>query len=343
MRLHTGILLVAMTACSACSGGSSTSPTDPGTPPQSDPAAPSSSSNVLEDSQSSSDIESGGEPIPGYHWEPNTSEPHEVAVRELYLRSENGNRIFATIHRPVWSSRLMPCHGLVLVPGGTRTGDAWQTPWRKATSKHWAAAGFLVIDFDCQGRGNSGGEEDYNGPVQRGDLKTVIEYCASRSDVLPGGVGLVSSSFGCTLVSATLATYPGLPVRFWVDKEGSHNRYVTTQWDDPWWVDNWGGHDTSDDEFWFEREAIRFQPYIDAPYIRIQTDMDHALDFFYVDHAMEMCNAALFGRCPYSRMNHNPPNTAMDASLAGTYQYEDVAQLDGVLYSYVVEASMERF
>jgi hypothetical protein len=288
-------------------------------------------------------MESAGKPTEGYRWHPDISEPHEVAVVELYLRSENGNRIFATIHRPSWSSRLMPCHGLVLVPGGTRTGDAWHTSWRKATPRHWAAAGFIVIDFDCQGRGNSEGEEDYNGPVQRGDLKTVIEYCASRPDALPGGVGLVSSSFGCTLVSATLATYPGLPVRFWVDKEGSHNRFVSTQWDDPWWVDNWGGHDTSDDDFWLEREAIRFQPYIDAPYIRIQTDMDHALDFFYVDHAIEMCNAALFGRCPFSRMNHNPPNTPLDASLAETYQYEDVGQLDEVLYSYVIEASIAEF
>jgi len=298
---------------------------------------------TIEPEGKSVDLKSPSDPAVKPHWSPDPSEPYSVVVEEFYVTSANGNEIFADVHRPEFASPETPCHGLILVPGGTQKGDAWHAEYLKCGSNHLAAAGFLVMDFDFQGRGKSEGEEDYCGPTHREDLRAVIEYCAKRPDVLPGGIGLVTSSFGCTVASGTLASWPDLPVRFWIDKEGSQNRFVSTQWDDPFWVETWGGHDTSDIEFWREREAIRFQPHITVPYIRVQSDLDHALDYFYVDHAIAMVNAALSGESPYCRMNHNPPNIRLSRVYKDTYQYENVYHLSEALYDYVLEAGTMEF
>jgi pimeloyl-ACP methyl ester carboxylesterase len=279
----------------------------------------------------------------GYAWYPDILEPWDVVVEEFYLTGTNGKKIFVDVHRPVWASGEMPCHALVLVPGGMMQGSAWHAPWRRCSSKHWAAAGFVVCDFDFEGRGKSEGEEDMYGPVHREDLKTVIEYVASRLDVIPGKVGLVSSSWGCTIASTTLGVYPDLPVRFYVDFEGAQNRYVATQFDDPKWIEIWGGHPTSDDDFWDPREAITFQPYVKVPYIRLQGDIDHALKVFYFDHAFQMVDAAVNGASPYARLNHNPPNAILKPEDAGTCQWEKMDETDDRLYLYVVEASMTKF
>ena len=278
-----------------------------------------------------------------YEWYPDYKEPNSVVIEDMFLTSTNGLKIYADLHRPDWASPQKRCQGLVLVPGGTMKGEVWHAPWRRSGSNHWAAAGFIVMDFDCQGRGQSEGVEDYDGPVQRGDLRTVIAYLASRPDVLPGGVGLVTTSFGCTLASGTLAAYLNLPVRYYIDLEGSHNRYVSTQWDDPMWVAIWGGHPTTDNAFWIEREAVSFQPYITTPYIRLQSGCDHALDYFYCDHAVAMVNAAVEGVCPYARLNHEPPNIHLSVDDAAQYGWEDIDELDDELYLYVLEASMTKF
>ena len=282
-------------------------------------------------------------PSQGYKWFPDVLGPHKTVTETVYLTSLNGLVIYAEVVRPVWASADKPCHGLVLVPGGTMKGTTWHAPYRKCNIDNWAAAGFVGMLFDAQGRGKSEGKEDYNGPVQRGDLKTVIEYCASRPDVLPGGVGLASSSWGCTLASATLGTYPDLPVRFWVDLEGAHNRYSATQYNDPFWIARFNGHTTYDDEFWAEREAITFQPFIRVPYIRIQSDMDHAFDYFYVKHAIDMVNATVSGPCPYARLNHMAPNKILSVAFAETYEWEQIDGIDEDLYRYVIEASMTKF
>ena len=282
-------------------------------------------------------------PSTEYKWYPDIFEPWPVVVEEFYLTSDNGNQIFVDIHKPTWASEEMPSHALVLVPGGLMLGSAWHAPWRKCNSDAWAAAGFLVCDFDFQGRGKSEGIEHTYGPVHRQDLSTVIKYIASLPEVLNGKVGLVSSSWGCTIASATLADYPDLPVRFYIDLEGAQNRHVATQFDDPKWIDIWGGHPTWDDEFWDVREAITFQSYIKVPYIRIQADIDHALKYFYYEHAFSMINAANDGLSPYTRLNHNPPNTYLDMDDPAPCHWEGDDAIDVDLYHYVVEASMETF
>ena len=156
-------------------------------------------------------------------------------------------------------------------------------------------------------------------------------------------MGVVSSSWGITLASSTLAIYQDLPVRFLIDLEGQQDRYTSTNWDDPFWIDYRGGIDTSDDEFWAEREAITFQPFITVPYIRVQSGLDHIFDRFYVDHAIELVNAAVNGLSPYARLNHEEPNLILDIENPHQYGWEDIDTVDEALYMYVVEASVTVF
>jgi len=283
-------------------------------------------------------------PVQGeYVWFPSITEPYDCIVEELYIPSLNGKKLHAKLFRPDWASGEKPCHGLVLVPGGIQVGDVWHVPWRRSGSKHWAKSGFVVIEFDFQGRGLSEGTEDRGGPQGREDLKAIIEYMIGRPDVLKSGVGLVSSSMGVVPCAGALATWTDLPVRFWIDLEGAHDRYSATQWDDPFWVGLNGGHLTSDDEYWSEREAIKFQPFITTPYIRIQSDLDHSFDYYYVDHAFEMVNAAVNGASPYARMNHNKPNQILDLAESTSYEYENIYDMEPELYSYVIQASIDDF
>jgi len=272
-------------------------------------------------------------------WEPDTSQRFDIEKTDLFIESTNGNKIHVTVHRPVIASHATPCHGLILIPGGIMPGSAWHNEWYPGNSLAWARTGFVVADFDCQGRGTSEGVEDYYGPVHREDLRAVILYIASRDDVLPGGIGLMSSSFGNTLCAGTLAAYPDLPVRFWVDKEGQQDRFDATKWGDEWFVDVYGGHDTDDVEFWSEREAIRFMPNITVPYIRLQTDCDHVFDFFYVDHAINLTNAATSGMCPYTRMNDNPTNMIFELENKLEYRYVLEEDYFEAVYMFPVLAS----
>jgi alpha/beta superfamily hydrolase len=344
MRGWIYILLLLLTAIASCAAVDFTGMPSVKCPATGtgDAGGPSTWSIVQQNAESAQ-AKSFCTPSENYFWYPNYDEPYSTVTEEIYLTSTNGMKIFADVHRPFFSSPQKPCHGLVLIPGGIQKGEVWHVPHRRCNSYHFAGAGFITMDFDCQGRGKSEGVEDYNGPVDRGDLKTVIDYIASRPDILPGGVGLVSTSFGSNLAVCTLAEYPDLAVKFYIDFEGSQNRYVATKWDDPLWVSMYGGHTTSDDAFWSVREAITCQPYITLPYIRIQTDWDHLFDSFFVDHAIEMINAAVDGESPYVRLNHEQPNIHFNLANAHDYQWEDIDDADADIYFFVLEASTMTF
>ncbi|HEX9746043.1 MAG TPA: CocE/NonD family hydrolase [bacterium] len=326
----------------SCGGGSTPDPVNP------DPEPDPKQQNKMEPiNPMGYDVSGLRVPFPDsteYVWYPDSDLPYEEVIEYHPVETINDIYLYTHLHRPAFSSAEKPCHGLVLIPGGIQRGVAWHQKWRRANADNWAKAGFIVIDFDFEGRGNSPGEEDMYGPNHREDLRAVIEYMNSRDDVLPNGVGIVTSSWGITVASAALAQYPELNVRFLVDLEGSQDRYVSTRWNDPFWVDLLGmGHTTADDEYWDPREAITFQPGITVPYIRIQSDMDHALDYFYIDHAAALVNAAVNGLSTYSRLNHNKPDLLIDVDNPQNYTWEEIDGIDIDYYNYVLEAAMTVF
>ena len=196
---------------------------------------------------------------------------------------------------------------VVIVPGGSNAGSEEQE--KRALM---AEAGYVVVVFDADGRGNTEGVEDFNGHVHQDGLKAVIEATAAMDQVDPERIGLFTGSFGITMGSGTLARYPDLPVRWLLDFEGPANR------------DDTGGcgaidighidHDCDDEAFWSQREAAAHIKSVALPYLRIQKDKDHAQPDN--DHAVLMIDNATHtdhgggGVSPWTRVNDADMNAA---------------------------------
>lgn len=189
---------------------------------------------------------------------------------------------------------------LVLMPGGIGTSEADR-------AQRMADAGLAVVIFDADGRGASGGSEDYNGFITQDGLAAVIRYAAQQPGVDSQRLGLVSYSYGVTAASGALARYPDLPVRFYIDWEGPVNRFYSTVGCD---LSQQHGkiawQPCSDDEWWAEREALTFISQVRVPYQRIQSEKDHVQP--NNNHALEIVNAAVAGGVPWVRLNQDAPN-----------------------------------
>ncbi len=208
-----------------------------------------------------------------------------------------------------------PFPALVLVPGGNGSSADFRKPGRTAIPI-FTGSGFAVVLFDPDGRGESSGEEDYNGFTQQDGLAAVIEFAASLPEVDTSQIGVVSYSYGITMASGALARHPDLPVRFLIDWEGPANR------DDTGGCDGAGlGHlqevaSCDDEAFWAEREAATFARSLRIPYLRLQSEKDHVQPDY--THALLMVNNATAveyggnGQSPWTRLNNLPPNQVYD-------------------------------
>ena len=185
-------------------------------------------------------------------------------------------------------------------------------PGRATTVPTLTSAGFAVVLFDPDSRGQSQGTEDYNGFTQQDGLAAVIEFASGLPEVDSVQMGLVSYSYGITMASGALARHPDLPIRFLIDWEGPANR------DDTGGCDGAGlGHleevaSCDNNNFWKEREASTFVLSLLVPYLRLQSEKDHVQPDY--DHALLLINNATStayggkGQSPWTRLNNLPPN-----------------------------------
>ncbi len=165
-----------------------------------------------------------------------------------------------------WYVRVLPTPNattaLVLVPGGRDGAATFIESERGVTD--FTRAGYAVVVFDPEGRGQSVGVENHNGAVQQDGLKAIVDYAA----LLPGieRVGIVSFSYGITMASGMMARYPEASVAFLVDWEGPANRTHSGGCDD-----DATGHITDagcgNTAFWSEREAEQFIGALHVPYL----------------------------------------------------------------------------
>ena len=193
---------------------------------------------------------------------------------------------------------------LILIPGGN--GDSRLFLGGQSLARTIAKAGFTVIVFDPDGRGNSEGKEDYCGFKHQDGLASIIRWAAQQREVDPEQIGLGSNSYGVTMATGVLARYPGLPVRFLIDWEGPMDRKDTGGCDPN--KKGMGGHlktvaKCDDENFWREREAINFVGKLRVPYQRVQSERDHVQSDNH--HAIAMVNAALAGGVPEVPANHD--------------------------------------
>ncbi len=230
---------------------------------------------------------------------------------------------------------------LVLVPGGSGNSGAFtgQTPKGASTVEVINQAGYAAVVFDPDGRGRSGGTENYNGFVHQDGLAEVIRFAATLPGVDSAKIGLVTYSYGITMGAGALARHPDLPVRFLIDWEGPANR------NDTGGCDGAGlGHlkdvaSCSDESFWAEREASTFIAQIRVPYQRVQSQTDHVQPDNA--HAILMVNNAVSGGVPWVRLNNETPNQTYD--LANPPAMLPDATLDRQQDRFIVEYAKELF
>jgi pimeloyl-ACP methyl ester carboxylesterase len=229
-----------------------------------------------------------------------------------YFESGESAELWVQLFTPSSSSSANPT--VVLVPGGDDDSDNFlgARGWARA----FTAAGFSVIIFDPQGRGNSTGTEDDNGYEGQDGLAEVIRFAKSLPQVDASRIGIVSNSYGVSLASGALARHADLRVKYFIDWEGPADRtdtagcvgndsdgdgdydsYTEISYAPGQRAPHLARRTTCDDTaFWEEREATRFISSLPVPYRRYQSATDHVQDDY--GHTVKLVNGALSGHGP---------------------------------------------
>ena len=196
-----------------------------------------------------------------------------------------------------------PFPALVAVPGGTSAGGEEIS---EGARRRFAAAGVVLVRFDPDGRGQSGGTEDFQGARQQAGVRAVIDWAVAQPYIQDDRVGVMSSSAGLLMAAPALAGGPH-HARFLLDWEGPPTQAWLTGC-----LPGAGGIEwrrrCDDTAFWSERSALLALPRIGVPYWRVQGMPDHK-DF--TDHQMVYMalDAAASGHLPWVRINDAPPTS----------------------------------
>lgn len=239
--------------------------------------------------------------------------PLQTKSEEAWIERPGGPALYAHIHSPV-EPGVYP--GVVFVPGGTSPG----TDYDKGpglTADDVSSMGFIVLHYDPTGRGRTGGEEDHWARVHQKELSVVLKYFAGLPSVDKNNIGILSFSIGIVIASGALARFPVPEIKYLFDWEGPSNRFICTKNDTHKPL---SAFPTSNDEFWDEREAVRFMGDIECGYFRYQAEVDHVQGRF-LRHAAELINLATKGRALWTRCNDNPLNTVFDQNALDKYNW----------------------
>lgn len=252
-------------------------------------------------------------PSPAAGQNPANPDLYEHGQRHTVTNPSSGAALAAWVFYPAnWDGqRQLPA--LVLVPGGSGDSSPFLRPGPGgSTVQVINQAGYAAVVFDSDGRGQSGGTEDYDGFIHQDGLAEVIRFAAALPGIDAAQIGLVTYSYGITMGAGALARHPDLPVKFLIDWEGPANRSDTGG------CDSAGlGHlkqvaSCADESFWSQREASAFIGQIRVLYQRIQSEKDHVQPDNA--HALLMVNNAVTGGVPWVRLNDEPPNQTYDAA-----------------------------
>lgn len=253
-------------------------------------------------------------------------------LTEQVVNPTSGAKLATYLISPVGEG---PFPALVIVPGGTKEGT------RAVKPQEWGQfveAGFAVVTFDADGRGQSDGGEDYNGTIHQDGLATVISWAASRPEVDGERLGVLSLSYGITMASGALTRHD-TSARFLIDWEGPANRTFTAGCngrDSIHNSDRWGACD--DEDYWSQREATTFVPDLTIPYHRVQFTQDHAQPDS--ESSVAMMQAVQSGECPWTCVNDEPSGEKVD-DVGDFVTHPDSRERTDILVRYAV-ALMEQ-
>ena len=284
----------------------------------------------------------------------------------LSIPSLNGNQIGIRIMKPDGDG---PFPVLIGVAGGDGMFAFGSELSELPTSLH--EMGIMTVDFAPQGRGDSEGQDNFNGTVHQDDLKAIVDFVSRLPFVQQDNIGILSYSYGVVLATGALARYPEMPIAFLIDWEGPScpGRDVQRglENNEPW-VKNivllfsgkaelsseeysefmLHGGSISDEAYWLERDAAHFAEDLPCPYLRVQFDNDH-VQGTYKYHMMEIINAATEKSGQWTRCNDNPANIIYSEAELSQYHFHKYRDgdfprsssaskyVDEVLLTYVEE------
>jgi hypothetical protein len=194
----------------------------------------------------------------------------------------SGCSLYVHIHRPAGAGPAAQVPAVVLVPDLSSAGTTFD-----GFADSLASDGFAVLHFDADGRGRSGGTEDYDGYKQQDGLAACLESLAVRTYVDSDNMGIYSRGYGIVMATGMVARHQTPSVKFLMDFEGPSDRYQTSS--------DSGGHvpvPVDSDAFWLEREAGRFIKNVPGAYLRFQTATDHTGRIPDNHHAIALIDSA---------------------------------------------------
>ncbi len=276
----------------------------------------------------------------------------------LSIPSLNGKQIAIRITKPDGDG---PFPVLIGVAGGD---DTFAFKSKLSTDLH--EMGIVTVDFAPQGRGDSEGQDNFNGTVHQDDLKAIVDFVSQLSFVQQDNIGILTFSYGVVLATGALSRYPEMPIIFLIDFEGPSSpgrdfqRGLANK--EPWaqeTVLRLGGNlersqefvihggSISDEAYWLERDASRFAENLPCPYLRVQFTIDH-VQGTYKYHMMNIVNAATTKSGQWTRVNDNPVNiiySEEDLSKYHFHEYDDdeipgiypSESADKILLAYIEE------
>ena len=238
-------------------------------------------------------------------------------LEEIWITNPStGVELHTTIVYPAAFDPNGSYPGIVLVPGGSGTGNSFFT---SGHAQALADSGVVTIFFDPDGRGQStnGGtylEEDYCGYLQQDGLYAVLQYVETLPGIDPENIGVQSRSYGITMAAGCLGRHQdSLRVKYLLEWEGPADRTDTAA---P------NGHvpvSPKDNDFWYEREPGNFIDDFGGYVLIAQSEVDHVQPDNA--HSIILNNRAVHykyggeGRALWTRINEgagpapNPINT----------------------------------
>lgn len=212
-----------------------------------------------------------------------------VASRDLsVINPASGANLWAKLYYPSQPAVSGKYPAVIYITGALGYGS---DPLVGRAAEIIAAGGFAVGIFDPDGRGKSGGKEDWNGPVQQEGLHAFIQAVSGQDIVDRRNMGLVSLSYGIALAAGALGRHPDdSGIQYLIDVEGPSDRFSITLNDSPAALAVFNNHRTTETEWWREREPLRWVARIKAAYLRVQNERDHTQS--QNKHAVDLINAA---------------------------------------------------
>jgi pimeloyl-ACP methyl ester carboxylesterase len=295
-------------------------------------------------------------PPPGMQGQPSPSlrqahgppamETGVTSIEMSFANPASGAQLWAKVYYPSTAGAHSKLPAVIYIPGALGYGS---DPLVDRAAEIIAADGFAVAVFDPDGRGKSGGAEDWNGRIQQDGLRELIRRVAGLEIVDRNNIGIVSLSYGIALAAGVLGRYPddGI-VGYLIDVEGPSDRFAITLHDSPIVLPVFHNHRTTDARWWQEREAVLSISHIKAKYLRVQNERDHTQP--QNRHAIDMIDAATnkayggTGQSPWTRVNgpENQPNKTYSTSNPPKYRQGKGMVTPGELLPYIREMAGEK-